>query len=140
MKDHFSKFHMLCFMINKKALIIAQKIHHWVAVLGVFEILQSDNDSEFKDVCLELMRRYGIKVINERLRTPRTQSLVEKANASVKNKINSWKRDHGSSHWADALKVCYSIFSSFFSFFSIFSASPSSPQSSINISLIGRVF
>ena len=71
------------------------------------------------------MRRYGIKIINERPRTPRTQGLIKQANGSVKNKINSWKRDHGSSHWADALKVCYSIFSFFFLYLlriSIFSA------------------
>ena len=137
MKVHFSKFHMLFPMTNKEAPTVARKIHHWVAVLGVFEVLQSDNGSELKGACLELMRRYGIKVINGRPRTPRTRGLIEQANASVKNKINSWKRDHGSSHWVDALKVRYSIF---FSFFSIFSASSSYPQSSINISLIGRVF
>ena len=61
---------MLFPMTNKEALIVARKIHHWVAVLEVFEILQSDNDSEFKGACLEFMRRYGIKVINKRPRTP----------------------------------------------------------------------
>ena len=110
MEDHFSKFHMLFPMANKEAPTVARKVHHWVAVLGVFEILQSDNGSEFKGACLELMRRYGIKVINGRPRTPRTQGLIEQANGSVKNKINSWKRDHGSSHWADALEVRYSFF------------------------------
>ena len=105
MEDHFSKFHMLFPMTNKEAPTVAQKIHHWIAVLGAFEILQSDNGSEFKGMCLELMRRYGIKVINGRPRTPRTQGLVEQANKVVKGKINSWKRDHGSSHWVDALEV-----------------------------------
>ena len=112
MEDHFSKFHMLFAMKDKEAPIVARCMHHWIAVLGIFEILQSDNGSEFKGICLELMRRYGVKVINGRPRTPRTQSLVEQANGIVKNRISSWKREHGSMHWADSLEVyhqpCYS--------------------------------
>lgn len=105
MEDHFSKFHMLFPMTNKEAPTVARTIHTWISILGIFEILQSDNGSEFKGICLELMRRYGIKVINDRPRTPRTQGLVEQANGTVKNKILAWKRDHGSTHWADALEV-----------------------------------
>ena len=89
MENNFSKFHLLFLMINKEALTVARKIHYWIAVLAVFKILQSDNESEFKNACLELMRRYGIKVINERPRTPRTQGLIGQANTSIKNKINS---------------------------------------------------
>ena len=107
MEDHFSKFHMLFAMKDKEAPTVARCIHHWIAVLGIFEILQSDNGSEFKGICLELMRRYGVKVINGRPRTPRTQGLVEQANGTVKNRISSWKREHGSTHWADSLEVCH---------------------------------
>lgn len=39
MENHFSKFHMLFPMINKEAPTVARKIHHWIAVLAVFEIL-----------------------------------------------------------------------------------------------------
>ena len=98
MEDHFSKFHMLFAMKDKEAPTVARCMHHWIAVLGIFEILQSDNGSEFKGICLELMRRYGVKVINGRPRTPRTQGLVEQANGTVKNRISSWKREHGSTH------------------------------------------
>ena len=106
MEDHFSKFHMLFGMKDKEAPSVAYNIHHWIAVLGIFEILQSDNGTEFKGTCLELMRRYGVKVINGRPRTPRTQGLVEQANGTVKIKIVSWKRTYGSSHWVDGLEVC----------------------------------
>ena len=105
MEDHFSKFHMLFAMKDKEAPSVAYNIHHWIAVLGIFEILQSDNGGEFKGVCLELMRRYGIKVINGRPRTPRTQGLIEQANGTVKTRIASWKRTYGSSHWVDGLEV-----------------------------------
>ena len=105
MEDHFSKFHMLFPMKNKEASTVARCIHHWIAVLGIFEILQSDNGSEFKGICLELMTRYGITVINGRPRTPRTQGLIEQANGVVKARINAWKRTYGSSHWADSLEV-----------------------------------
>lgn len=69
------------------------------------EILQSDNGTEFKGICLELVKRYGVKVINGRPRTPRTQGLVEQANGTVKARINAWKPTYGSSHWADSLEV-----------------------------------
>lgn len=110
MEDHFSKFHMLFSMKNKEAATVARKVHHWLAILGIFEILQSDNGTEFKGICLELMRRYGVRVINGRPRTPRTQGLVEQANGTVKTRIAAWKRTHGSTHWADALEVCNSFF------------------------------
>ena len=77
MEDHFSKFYMLFAIKDKEAPSVAYNIHHWIAVLGIFEILQSDNGGEFKGICLELMRRYGVKVINGRPRTPRTQGLIE---------------------------------------------------------------
>ena len=77
MEDHFSKYHMLFPMKNKEAATVARCIHHWITVLGIFDILPSNNGSEFKGICLELMARYGIKVINGRPRTPRTQGLVQ---------------------------------------------------------------
>ena len=106
MEDHFSKFHMLFAMTNKEAATVARHVHTWISILGIFEILQSDNGSEFKGICLELMRRYGIKVINGRPRTSRTQGLIEQANGTVKNRILAWKREHGSTAWSDALEVC----------------------------------
>ena len=111
MEDHFSKYHMLFPMKNKEAATVAREIHHWLAFLGIFEILQSDNGTEFKGICLELMKQYGVRVINGRPRTPRTQGLVEQANGTVKTKIAAWKRAHGSIHWADALEVCVFLFS-----------------------------
>lgn len=69
------------------------------------DILQSDNGSEFKGVCLELVKSFGIRVINGPPRTPRTQSLVEQANGTEKTRINAWKRTHGSSHWSDSLDL-----------------------------------
>ena len=72
MEDYFSKFYWLFAMTNKEAPIVAYYIYMWIVILGIFEILQSDNGGEFKGICLELLRRYGIKVINGRPRTPRT--------------------------------------------------------------------
>ena len=109
MEDHFSKFHWLFAMTNKEAPTVAYHIHTWIAILGIFEILQSDNGGEFKGICLELLRRYGIKVINGRPRTPRTQGLIEQAHRSVKSRITAWKREHGSSHWVDGLEVCNQV-------------------------------
>ena len=75
-------------------------------------ILQYDNGSEFKGVFLELIKSFGVRVINGRSQTPRTQGLVEQANRTVKTRINAWKRTHGSSHWSESLDVSYSIYDS----------------------------
>ena len=105
-EDHFSKFHKMFAMRNKESMTVARMLHHWICWLGVMEILQSDNGTEFKGVCEELLLRYGIKVINGRPRTPRTQGLVEQANGTVKKRITQWKRQNGSTSWSDGLEVC----------------------------------
>lgn len=105
MECHFSKFHAMFGMKNKESSTVARVVHHWIYWLGVMEILQSDNGTEFKGVCEELLFRYGVKVINGRPRTPRTQCLVEQANNTVKKRIFAWKRQNGNPHWEEGLEV-----------------------------------
>ena len=76
MEDHFSKFHMMFGMPDKESSTVAHVVHRWICWLGVMDILQNDNGTEFKGVCEELLLRFGIKVINGQPRTPRTQGLV----------------------------------------------------------------
>ena len=108
MEDHFSKFHQLYALPKKEPYFVARKVHKWITSFGIMEILQSDNGTEFKGVCAELLLRYGVKIINGRPRTPRTQGLVEQANGTVKHKIISWKRQNGSNNWKDSLGVSLS--------------------------------
>lgn len=82
-----------------------QAVNRWICIFGAMDILQSDNGSEFKGVCLELVKSFGVRVINGRPRTPRTQGLVEQANGTVKFRITAWKWVHGSSHWSQSLDV-----------------------------------
>ena len=105
MECHFSKFHMMFGMRNKESSTVARMVHHWICWLGIMEIIQSDNGTEFKGVCEELLLRYGVKVINGRPRTPRTQGLVEQANGTVKKRIMAWKRQTGNSNWEEGLEV-----------------------------------
>ncbi len=106
----FCKIRMLIAMFNKEAATVARAIPRWICTFGVMKILQSDNGGEFKGVCLELARKFGVLVINGRPRTPRTQGLVEQSNGTVKHRINAWKRTNGSSHWSDSLdgKILFS--------------------------------
>ena len=104
-EDHFSKFHMLYAMIDKEAITIARNIHHWITCFGIPEVIQSDNGTEFQGACTDLLQIFGIKVVNGRPRTPRTQGLVEQANGVVKKKIASWKRTYGSNRWGEGLEV-----------------------------------
>jgi hypothetical protein len=75
----------------------------WIGAFGAPKIVQSDNGKEFKGVMKELLLRHGIKIINGRPRTPRTQGLVEQANGTVKRKILVWKRLNGTTGWAEGL-------------------------------------
>ena len=106
MECHFSKFHAMFGMQNKESSTVARVVHKWICWLGIMEILQSDNGTEFKGVCEELLLRYGVKVINGRPRTPRTQGLVEQANGTVKARIFAWKRQTGNPNWEEGLEVC----------------------------------
>lgn len=105
MVDHFSKIRKKIAMENKEAATVARVVHQWICTYGIMDILQSDNVTEFKGVCLELVRKYGIRVINGRPRTPRTQGLVEQSNKTVKDRILVWKRTHGSLRWAESLLI-----------------------------------
>lgn len=74
-----------------------------VGFFGALKILQCDNGQEFKGVLLILLKKYGIKVINDRPRTPSTQGLVEQENGTAKTIIRSQKTDLGSTAWASML-------------------------------------
>ena len=99
-----SKFHQFYVMKNKKIVIVVEKIHHWISWTQIMKILQCDNDREFKKVCLQLLKNYEIKMINDRSRTSRTQKLIEQTNKIVKTRIAAWKKAHESTQWTNSLK------------------------------------
>jgi len=101
--DHFSKFSCLAALKSKRAVEVADAIAIWVGQFEPPAILQCDNGREFKGVLLILLKRYGVKVINGRPRTPSTQGLVEQANGTVKTRLRAWKEDTGNKAWAGAL-------------------------------------
>ncbi len=107
-----SKIRILLALPNKKAVTVATAVNRWICIYSGMDILQSDNGSEFNKVCLELVKSFGLRVINCRPRTPRTQGLVEQANGTVKTRINVWERTYRSSHWSEPLDVNYSIYDS----------------------------
>ncbi len=110
--QHQDKIRTLLALPNKEAVTVATSVNRWICIYGAIDILQSVNGSEFKRVCLELVKSFGVHVINGRPRTPRTQGLVEQANGTVKTRINAWKRTHRSSHWSESLDVSYAIYDS----------------------------
>ena len=59
-----SKVRMLFALPNKEAATVAQVVNRWICIFGAMDILQSDNGSEFKEVCLELVKNFGVRVIN----------------------------------------------------------------------------
>ncbi len=110
LKDHFSKFSMLDALKSKKASEIAYYIRLFVRHLGVPEILQCDNGLDFKGALLVFLKKHNIKLINGRPCNPRTQGLVEQANAVVKDKLRKWQAANGIGAWADALiEICEAI-------------------------------
>lgn len=102
-RDHYSKFSMLYALESKEATPIADCIMEYIKYYGLFEIFQSDNGKEFKGAVLLVCKRLGIKIVNGKPRTPRTQGLVEQANGILKRKITAWKALSGSSDWHEGL-------------------------------------
>lgn len=81
---------MLYALTSKKASEIAYYINLFVRHLIIPEILQCENEQEFKGVLLVFLKKHNIKIINSRPRMPQTQGLVEQANFIIKNKIRLW--------------------------------------------------
>ncbi len=70
---------------------------------GPPKIIQCNNGKESKGALLLVLKRHGIKLINNNPRLPQTQGLVEQANGVVEHKIKAWKMKHGSTQWHEAL-------------------------------------
>ena len=102
-KDCKSKYSVLMAMDNNKAFTIAACIDLYIRFLGCPDIVQRDNGREFKGTCLILFRKHGIRVVNGRLRRPRTQGLAEQANGTFKNKLTKRILATGHDHWASHL-------------------------------------
>ena len=71
---------------------VADRMAIWIMYFGIPQILQCNNGKEFKSALLILLKRYRIKIINGRPRTPRTQRLVEQTNLTVKINYESDKK------------------------------------------------
>ena len=102
-KDHFSKYTALFALRSKEASAVADKLADFLMFAGPPEIVQMDNGKEFKGVCLLLLKRFGIRIVNDRSRRPQTQGLVEQANGVAKTKLAAYLREMGSTTWASAL-------------------------------------
>ena len=106
LKDHFSKFTQLYPLQAKSSAEVAMRMSEWIGAFELPTIVQADNGKEFKGVLKLLLLLHGVKIINGRPRTPRTQELIEQANKIVKEKILTWKLENGLSGWAVGLPAC----------------------------------
>ena len=75
-------------MTSKCATAVADCLSVFVMMTDISDIIQCDNEREFLEATLLLMKRHDIKVINDRLRTSRTQSLVKQSNHVLKDKLH----------------------------------------------------
>ena len=103
LKCHFSKFSVLYAMPNKKALTVAKCLETYITHVRIPDIVQCNNGTEFKGAALILLKTYGVKVINGRPRTPRTQRLVEQANGVMKDKLSKRIEATGNHQWTQHL-------------------------------------
>ena len=103
LKDHFSKFTQLYPLQVKSSAKVAIRMSEWISAFGLPTIVQADNGKEFKGVLKLLLLLHGVKIINGRPRTPRTQGLIEQANETVKEKILAWKLENRLFKWVVGL-------------------------------------
>ncbi|RFU36327.1 hypothetical protein B7463_g118, partial [Scytalidium lignicola] len=94
-KDHFIKYSQLYPLKSKESILIAKAFAQFIMAFLPPKIMQCDNGKEFKGAFLILLCKYGIRVINGKLRSLQTQGLIEQANGVVEVKIRAWKMDNG---------------------------------------------
>ncbi len=63
-KDHFSKYTTLYAMPNKKTSTVAKYIQMFILHCGIPDIIQCDNETEFKDMIIVLIVQDDMKPIN----------------------------------------------------------------------------
>lgn len=102
-KCHFSKFNVLYAMLNKRIFSMCKCLKCYINHVGISDIMQCDNGKEFKEAALMLLKNQGIKVINGRLRIPRTQGLMKQANGVMKDKIKRRIKVTGDRQWTQHL-------------------------------------
>jgi len=77
---------------------------------GPIRIFQFNNGIEFKGALLYLLRRYGIRIINGNPRHPQIQRVVERANGTIKDRINNWMEINKTSRWVSGLVEVYIVY------------------------------
>ena len=84
-QDHFTKFSMLRFLLDKSADSVRNELHAVFAHMGPPEIMQSDNGSEFINKELHaLLTSWKVrKYVHGRPYHPQSQGSVERANGNV---------------------------------------------------------
>ena len=88
----------------KHAKEVAPHLMSFFKHFGECAIIQSDNGSEFKGVTKELLQTYGVHTVHGRARHPQSQGFVERANESLKGRIELIQTARGlfSYQWRDA--------------------------------------
>lgn len=110
LNDHFSNFNKVYTLKNKNTLEIAYYIRFFGRHLGVSEILQCNNDQEFKGALVLFLKKHDNKLINDCSCTLSPHGLVEKVNVVVKDKIRKWQAANGIRAWAHGLiEICKAI-------------------------------
>ena len=107
-QDHFSKFvHLRPLKCKQAEAVASELLDIFLTTNGAPRILQCDNGREFDNKrIIELEAQWaGLKIVHSRPRHPQSQGSVERANAEVSKKLQSWRRAHGdSSNWSYGLK------------------------------------
>ena len=96
MKDHFTKFHWALPLKSKQAEPITKFLLDTFRTFGAPHAYHSDNGGEFiNERMAEVMKIMGCEHKRGKPRHPQTQGLIERANATVKSKIQKLAREEG---------------------------------------------
>jgi len=106
-KEHLTKFSFLRPLTHKKASEVAKELLPIFLTYGAPRVLQSDNGREFTaTVIAELASLWpDLVLVNGRPRYPQSQGSVERANATMKDSLVAWMRDHNTSAWSTGLHL-----------------------------------
>ena len=102
-QNYLFKFIYLATFIDKEIIIVAKELIVFIMIIEFMKIMQFDNETKFKKVLSVFLKKFDIRIINDRLKWFQSQNLIENVNKTVKIQLIKWMRTHNIDRWSQNL-------------------------------------
>ena len=67
------------------------------------KIMQFDNEKKFKKALNVFLRKFDVRIINDKFKWFQFQNVIEIVNKKIKKRLNKWMRKHNIDRWSQNL-------------------------------------